>query len=265
MRIITAKDNKSCNELDSSIQRGNIIVLIYADWCGHCQTFKPEWEKFKTLMKKRNVGCDIGEVEQTHLDKVESASANGFPTIKFYTPNNSTATFANNTENYNSNTKYKLKELVPLAGVPTKHNPFLHNKEAVAERSLVAEDVVLSNMDSPETSNNDANANHNNEVPYEGPRNTDNLLKFVEENSNNANNNSNVTQNLQHTKTKKPKKPTTKKPTKKPKKPTTKKLTKKTSKTAKPRVNSNNTNASNTNASNIAVMEELRNSLGKKF
>ena len=28
-----------------------IIGLIYANWCGHCQALKPEWNTFKKNLK----------------------------------------------------------------------------------------------------------------------------------------------------------------------------------------------------------------------
>ena len=42
-----------------------IVVLIHADWCGHCQRLKPEWQTMKEdLMKKKEVeitGEDVRE------------------------------------------------------------------------------------------------------------------------------------------------------------------------------------------------------------
>uniref|UniRef100_A0A6C0JRF9 Thioredoxin domain-containing protein n=1 Tax=viral metagenome TaxID=1070528 RepID=A0A6C0JRF9_9ZZZZ len=73
------------------------IGLIYANWCGHCQSLKPEWKKMKyNLMKtptfKRGYYKFI-EIEDsdkskdlkinsinTHLTG-EKLSANGYPTI----------------------------------------------------------------------------------------------------------------------------------------------------------------------------------------
>ena len=31
------------------------VTLYYAEWCGHCQRFKPEWEKLKTMLKAKNI------------------------------------------------------------------------------------------------------------------------------------------------------------------------------------------------------------------
>jgi thiol-disulfide isomerase/thioredoxin len=69
------------------------IGLIYANWCGHCQALKPEWEKMKTNIIKKKGGYKFTEIEESDElkdskikeinDKLkgEKLSANGYPTI----------------------------------------------------------------------------------------------------------------------------------------------------------------------------------------
>lgn len=60
------------------------VTLYTADWCGHCQNFKPEWETLKKVLKNpefcsQYAACDVKE----YTDKdAESQSISGFPTIK---------------------------------------------------------------------------------------------------------------------------------------------------------------------------------------
>lgn len=67
------------------------ITLFYADWCGHCKTFKPEWFKFKSaydknkqqIKDKYNIGLVINEYDaDVQKNKVDEAGVVGFPTIK---------------------------------------------------------------------------------------------------------------------------------------------------------------------------------------
>jgi thiol-disulfide isomerase/thioredoxin len=73
-----------------------VIGLIYADWCGHCQALKPEWDMFKknlNMDKKLASKCGIFEVEDgdTLKDiKIKNISkkvkggevhVDGFPTL----------------------------------------------------------------------------------------------------------------------------------------------------------------------------------------
>jgi hypothetical protein len=73
------------------------IGLIYANWCGHCQSLKPEWKKMKyNLMKtpsyKRGVYkfMEIEDADKSKDSKInsinarlqgEKLAANGYPTI----------------------------------------------------------------------------------------------------------------------------------------------------------------------------------------
>ena len=73
------------------------IGLIYANWCGHCQSLKPEWKKMKyNIMKtpsyKRGVYkfMEIEDADKSKDSKMnainsrlqgEKLAANGYPTI----------------------------------------------------------------------------------------------------------------------------------------------------------------------------------------
>lgn len=71
------------------------LVLIYADWCIHCQTLKPQWNEMKAQLineKKYNeediFEIESGEQEQKLLDlngrfiiNGEEIKAEGYPTL----------------------------------------------------------------------------------------------------------------------------------------------------------------------------------------
>lgn len=74
-----------------------IIGLIYANWCGHCQSLKPEWYKMKNRIKMtpeyKKGNYVFSEIENSDPRKDikmkqinkhvrdTGVSANGFPTI----------------------------------------------------------------------------------------------------------------------------------------------------------------------------------------
>jgi thiol-disulfide isomerase/thioredoxin len=67
-----------------------VVGLIYADWCGHCQHLKPEWEKMKQslLNNSKFKHGKIIEIEDSDLEKEtklksidENLTVEGFPTI----------------------------------------------------------------------------------------------------------------------------------------------------------------------------------------
>ena len=57
------------------------ISLFYADWCGHCKTFKPIWDALKKEFIKNNV--EFKEYEDSKNEEIiKKEGIDGFPTIK---------------------------------------------------------------------------------------------------------------------------------------------------------------------------------------
>ena len=60
------------------------MLLIYANWCGHCQRFKPT---FNELCKQLGSDFPCTSIEDSELqdDKLKSAlDFRGYPSIKFF-------------------------------------------------------------------------------------------------------------------------------------------------------------------------------------
>ena len=57
------------------------VELFYADWCGHCNQFKPEWQKLKKMLDDN--GIKWGEYEsERDSKKMDEENINGYPTIR---------------------------------------------------------------------------------------------------------------------------------------------------------------------------------------
>ena len=68
----------------NQLNDGNWMVFYYADWCGHCQTMKPEWETVANKLSNSN-NLNIAEVNSDYInDLLMKPQINGFPTIKMY-------------------------------------------------------------------------------------------------------------------------------------------------------------------------------------
>jgi thiol-disulfide isomerase/thioredoxin len=68
------------NQLGGSLKKPE-LYLFKADWCGHCNNFKPEWEKIvadSTLTKKVNFITMDSEKNRKDINKWQIG---GFPTI----------------------------------------------------------------------------------------------------------------------------------------------------------------------------------------
>lgn len=85
-------DPQLYSKFNSLLKNGNVIVLYYAEWCGHCQSMKPEWDQFKERCRSdpKYSHLQVAEVESEHIGNTKAAEeAQGFPTIKFYKKNTS--------------------------------------------------------------------------------------------------------------------------------------------------------------------------------
>lgn len=57
------------------------FVLFYADWCEHCQNFKPEYIKFADTAQFLLVGAVNYDENKEFVDRL---NLDGFPTVRIY-------------------------------------------------------------------------------------------------------------------------------------------------------------------------------------
>jgi thiol-disulfide isomerase/thioredoxin len=135
------------------------IGLIYANWCGHCQSLKPEWKKMKyNIMRTPSYKkggykfIEIEDADKTKDNKInninsrlrggDTLAANGYPTI-FKVEGGSLKYFeggrtAGELQSWFLNSKQEDKEAPPrnvhsifnrIFGGKTKKNKTLNNKK----------------------------------------------------------------------------------------------------------------------------------------
>jgi thiol-disulfide isomerase/thioredoxin len=81
--FINVTNAQKANEFNTKTKKGYWIILYYANWCPHCQTMKPEWNKF-TEKFKNDKSVNVAEVESEFMDTISpenKANVQGFPTI----------------------------------------------------------------------------------------------------------------------------------------------------------------------------------------
>lgn len=63
------------------------LVLYYADWCGHCKVFKPEYAK---LGSTQTIGASTVDIQMVNADSDKEAmkgvNVRGYPTVILYDP-----------------------------------------------------------------------------------------------------------------------------------------------------------------------------------
>jgi len=87
---ITNVKTKVSDVLDLYNKNKPLFIDFYANWCGHCKTLAPEWEKLITNIKKENTDVALVSIEADALKKEEdlikmmkelNLEVSGFPTI----------------------------------------------------------------------------------------------------------------------------------------------------------------------------------------
>ena len=67
------------------------MLLIYANWCGHCVRFKPSFIELSQMLNKNGNDFPFMAIEDSELkkdvEKVEALNFRGYPTIKFFDQN----------------------------------------------------------------------------------------------------------------------------------------------------------------------------------
>jgi thiol-disulfide isomerase/thioredoxin len=83
------------NELNKRIKMGPVtLVLVYADWCGHCQHFKPMMEKLENLPGRTVQTARVRE-DVFPNSSLSSAKIEGYPTLMLVKKNGEVQSFKN--------------------------------------------------------------------------------------------------------------------------------------------------------------------------
>ena len=78
--ISSLNSNNNVSGGGNNINKNHEILFVYAEWCGHCTAFKPEWAKFESWCSENGVKATKieGDKNQALCEKHE---IQGFPTI----------------------------------------------------------------------------------------------------------------------------------------------------------------------------------------
>ena len=128
-----------------------ILVLVYADWCGHCQRFKPDWKSLGK-MPSRNVPMVSIRDDVFPKSPLQSMmSVDGYPTVAVV---NTAQNIAVNVQNRDKNSLSKIltngQNLTQPPPPGTKVNDLLNDIESPYNTNN-------------NNKNNKNNANNNNE------------------------------------------------------------------------------------------------------
>ena len=61
------------------------LILVYADWCGHCKTFKPLWDSMGPTLTIDGQTVRLEAINETDTDHLAPYKSNvtGYPTVLY--------------------------------------------------------------------------------------------------------------------------------------------------------------------------------------
>jgi thiol-disulfide isomerase/thioredoxin len=81
MPYVDVRSEKEVPQFESMIKTGPVYVLVYADWCGHCRTFKDKmWDE---VANSPNKGMNTAAVHYNMVNKtsLKNTKIEGYPTL----------------------------------------------------------------------------------------------------------------------------------------------------------------------------------------
>lgn len=90
---LKVENTDAAKQLSELLKDGDWMVLYYAEWCGHCNAMKPEWEKVVEKFKETGK-INIADVKSDFIDSLlHKPKIEGFPTINMYNKGREVAKF----------------------------------------------------------------------------------------------------------------------------------------------------------------------------
>ena len=186
MKRLDVRSPKDVPMLEALIKKGPmVIVLVHADWCGHCQTFKDKvWNKVPNSSSNT---INTASIHHDMLDKTSLAKAKleGYPSLLLVGKDGKPAEYENNGKQTNAmpqpSTAEELNKIVNTPVVNANGNNNSNNNN---------------NNNNNNSNNNNSNVGNANELNNNNNTNTNNVNSLsTASNILSMNNNSNSSAN----------------------------------------------------------------------
>ena len=135
MPPVDVRSEDMLGELSKRITQGPLtLVLVYADWCGHCTTFKPMMEKLETCPGRTIQTARVRE-DMFPKSSLSSAKIEGYPTLMLVDKNGNASNFKSDSGEITNaipdhTNMTKMQTLVRNAGTPQGLSLLRNNRTA---------------------------------------------------------------------------------------------------------------------------------------
>jgi thiol-disulfide isomerase/thioredoxin len=177
---IDVRSKSDIGAFEGLLGRGPLtIVLVYADWCGHCQTFKQNMWNEVSAMPNKKVNTASVHYDMVENTSLKNAKIEGYPSLLLVGTNKQPASFKENGAETNAlPTPKSITELKSMVNTPV--NSPVSNANTVATTVVnnatnTVNSMTNTNMNSVLNTNTNRNASMNINVN----RNTNSVNSYV--------------------------------------------------------------------------------------
>ncbi len=117
---VDVRSKGDVSAFESLLGRGPLtIVLVYADWCGHCQTFKQNMWNEVSAMPKKNLNTASVHYDMVNNTSLKNAKIDGYPSLLLVGTDKKPATFKEESGETNAMpSPQSLEELKNMVNTP---------------------------------------------------------------------------------------------------------------------------------------------------
>jgi thiol-disulfide isomerase/thioredoxin len=145
--ILDVRSKAAMRKLEKMMKKMTVVlVLVYADWCPHCHTYKDEvWSKVKAMRKKNsNVGIAAVNEKVMQDSPFSGAKINGYPSLLLIGKDGKLAEFKDESGQA-TNALPNHKDVNMLSGIvkgepPTNYSEPMNVEELPASNATIAQD-----------------------------------------------------------------------------------------------------------------------------
>lgn len=178
---IDVRSKTDVGAFESLLGRGPLtIVLVYADWCGHCQTFKQNMWNEVSAMPKKNLNTAAVHYDMVENTSLKNAKIEGYPSLLLVGTDKKPAEFKENGTTTNAMpTPESITALKNMVNTPVS--------KPVSNANTIANTVVenaSSNVNTNVNTNTNMNGNVNINTNTNKNTNANNVSSLMNNNTN---------------------------------------------------------------------------------
>lgn len=130
------QDASQIPELEAAIKKGPAtMILVHADWCGHCQTYKPTWSDLENTPGRI---ANIARVKETvfpQIPSISNAKIQGYPSVVVVTPEGDVEEFPVEGSTETTNAVPFMRDIPKMS--KELRQPTVHKKHKRTPKSLL--------------------------------------------------------------------------------------------------------------------------------